>query len=159
MEVLAVDYNINKQTPPNIDELVKMAGDKNDCEKRLRAIEELKKWDCQKSRDVITRLALHDRIFEVKERAFRAAQALEIKKGGKPIRLGKKDIGYKSKDFKKAFSRIKRESHMDNLDLESFKAKFIQVNPEMYDVMLYEKNSNFDEWIENIYNSLPKDKK
>lgn len=33
MAVLAVDYNINKQTPPNIDELVKMAGDKNDCEK------------------------------------------------------------------------------------------------------------------------------
>lgn len=142
--VLAVDYDINKQTPPNINELVKMAGDKNDCEKRLRAIEELKKWDCQKSRDVIARLAIHDRVFDVKEKAFGAAQALEIKKRGEPIRLGKKDTGYRTKDFKKVFSRIKRESHMDNLDLQVFKSKFIQVNPEMYDVMSHEQNSNFD---------------
>ncbi|MBV4432401.1 HEAT repeat domain-containing protein [Clostridium tyrobutyricum] len=149
---------MNKQTPANIDVLVKMAGDKNHCDKRLQALDELKKWDCQKSRDVITRLALHDRVYKVKEKAFRVAQALGIKKGGKPIYLGKKDTGYKSKDFKKIFSRIKRESHMDTLNLEVFKSKFIQINPEMYDVMLNEKNSKFDEWIEGIYRSLPKDK-
>lgn len=45
---------------------------------------------------------------------------------------------------------------MEELDLELFKIKFKQVNPEMYDVMQYEKSNKFDKWIENIYKGLPK---
>lgn len=150
------NYQIKKETPANIDSFVKMSGDKTSWRKRLDAVYELRKWDCQKSRDVLTRLALHDRVYKVMEEAFTSAQALGITKNGKPIYLGKKDIGYSSSDFKKVFSRIKRECKLEDLDIQIFKNKFVQVQPEMYDVMLYEKENKFDTWIENIYKSLPK---
>lgn len=148
-----------KETPNNIGELVKKAGDKNNWKRRLEAVNEMKRYDCQQVRDVITRLALHDRVFKVKEEAFRVAQALGIKKNGKSIYLGKKDIGYKSSDFTKVFKRIKRECKMDELDLEKFKERMKIINPEMYDVMQYEKGKKFNTWIEEKYKSLPKEKK
>ncbi|MCS6110395.1 HEAT repeat domain-containing protein [Clostridium botulinum] len=147
-----------KETPSNINELVKMAGDKTNWKRRLQAVQQMKKYDCQQIRDVITRLALHDRVYKVKEEAFRVAQGLGIKKQGKPIFLGKKDIGYKSSDFTKIFKRIKRECKMDELDIKAIKDKLIIINPEMYDVMNFEKGKKLDEWIENKYKSLPKDK-
>lgn len=147
---------IKKETPSNINDLVKMAGDKTNWKRRLEAVNELKKWDCRQSRDVLTRLALHDKVYKVMEQAFRATQALHITKNGKPIYLGKKNIGYKSSDFKKVFSRIKRECKLEDLDMQIFKNKFIQIQPEMYDVMMYEKGDKFDNWIMNIYKSLSK---
>ncbi len=145
-----------KKTPENITVLVKNANNKNNWPIRLKAVEELGKYDCQQTRDVITRIALHDKVFEVKETAFRIAQALGVTIKGKPIILARKDVGFKASDFKKTFSKVKRETKMDALQIEIFKRKLIQVNPEMYDVMQYEKGSNFDQWITNIYISLPK---
>ncbi|MBU9711076.1 HEAT repeat domain-containing protein [Evansella tamaricis] len=147
-----------KSTPENVDELVKKAGDKTSGKRRLEAVQELGRYDCQQTRDVIKRIALHDRVRVVQETAFRIAQGLGIKKNGKPIFLGKKDIGYKSSDFTKVFQRVKRESEMEYFDLETFKEKFKKMNPEMFDVMTYDKGSKFDRWIENIFNSLPKNK-
>jgi hypothetical protein len=146
-----------KKTPTNIDDLVKNANCKHSGETRLSALEELRKYDCQQSRDVITRLALHDKVYKVKEEAFRAAQALGIKKNGNPIRLGKKDIGYKPADFTKIFQRIKREKGMEELDLKEFKAALQNINPEMLDVMSFEKGTKLDSWIENTFKSLPKE--
>ncbi|HBG7233029.1 TPA: hypothetical protein KRA30_003288 [Clostridioides difficile] len=56
---------------------------------------------------------------------------------------------------------------MDEFDLDIFKEKFKVVNPEMYDVMKFEKcdqfeecdidkSEQFDKWIENMFKSLPK---
>ena len=143
-------------TPENIDELVKDANRKHSWKIRLAALNELKKYDCQKSRDVITNLALHDKVYRVKEEAFRAAQAFGITKNGKPIFLGKKDIVYKASDFKKLFQRIKRDKKMEDLDLQVFKETFEILNPEMLDVMSFEKGSKLDAWIEQTFKGLPK---
>ena len=142
--------------PQNIDELVKDANRKHSWKVRLEALNELKKYDCQHSRDVITRLALHDKVYKVKEEAFRAAQALGITKNGKPISLGKKDIGYKPSDFKKLFQRIKRDKNMESFDLQLFKETFETLNPEMLDVMSFEKGDKLDLWIEQTFKNLPK---
>lgn len=147
---------IIKETPKNIDELVKNANQKNSWKMRLAALNELRKYDCRQSRDVVTRLALHDKVYEVKEEAFRAAQALGFTKNGKPIRLGKKDTGYKPADFTKLFQRIKCDKKMEDFDLVIFKETFEALNPEMLDVMSFEKGSKLDTWIENTFNSLPK---
>lgn len=147
---------IKKETPSNITQLVKNANNKNSWEIRLAALNALRCYDCQQSKDVIIRLALHDKVYKVKEEAFRAAQAMGYTYRGAPIRLGRKDIGYSSKDFTKSFLRIKREKAMDDLDLEVFKDTFKNLNPEMYDVMAFEKGNKFDEWIINTYKSLPK---
>lgn len=148
--------SIIKEIPSNIEELVKDASRKHCWKTRLAALNELRNFDCQKSRDVITRLALHDNVYKVKEEAFRAAQALGITKNGNPIRLGKKDIGFKPSDFTKIFQRIKREQKMYVLDLAVFKAALENLNPEMLDVMSFEKGSNIDAWIENTFNGLSK---
>jgi hypothetical protein len=144
------------ETPVNIDELVKNANCKHCWQTRLSALEELRKYDCQKSRDVITRLALHDRVFKVKEEAVRATQLLEITKNGKPISLGKKDIGFKSKDVTKLFIRVRREKNIEEFNLDVFKVGFKDINPEMYNVLSFDKGSKFDAWIENTFTGLPK---
>ena len=65
-----------------------------------------------------------ERVFKIKEEAFRIAQSLGLTKNGKPIFLGKKDIGYKPSDFTKKFQRIKRELEMVDFQLEIFKERF-----------------------------------
>ncbi|MCS6261050.1 HEAT repeat domain-containing protein [Shewanella baltica] len=145
-----------KEVPENIDELVKDANRMHSWETRLAALNELRKYDCQQSRDVIIRLALHDKVYKVKEEAFRASQALGLTKNGKPIQLGKKNIGYKQSDFITLFQRIKRDKKMDKFDLVIFKEAFKTLNPEMLDVMSFEKGSKLDSWIESIFNGLPK---
>jgi hypothetical protein len=147
-----------KETPSNIKELIRMSRAKSNWKIRLQAIEEMKKYDCQQVRDVIARLALHDKVYRVKEEAFQVAQGLGIKKQGKPIFLGRKDIGYKSSDFTKTFKRIRRECEMEDLNINIFKEKMLVIDPEMYDVMNYEKGTKLDIWIKDIYKSLPKDK-
>lgn len=147
---------IIKETPSNIAELVADANRKHCWKTRLAALEMLKKYDCQQSRDVITRLALHDKVYKVKEEAFRAAQALGITKNGRPITLGKKDIGFKPSDFTKIFQRIKREKKMEELDITAFKATLKILNPEMLDVMSFEKGDKLDSWIESTFHNLPK---
>lgn len=147
-----------KQVPENIDVLVKDANNKCRWKTRLDALNELKKFDCQQSRDVITRLALHDRVYKVKREAFLVAQALGITKNGAPIRLGKNDIGYKPSDFTKIFQRIKRDKKMEELNIPEFKATFEILNPEMLDVMTFRLGSKLDIWIENTFKSLPKKK-
>ncbi len=139
-----------------IKELVKQANCKTSWKQRLDALNEIKTYDCQERKDVVIRLALHDRVFKIKEEAFRIAQSLGLTKNGKPIFLGKKDIGYKPSDFTKKFQRIKRELEMVDFQLEIFKERFLLIDPEMFDVMHYEKGTKFDIWIQNTYQGLPK---
>ena len=148
-----------KETPENINELIKMARNYRSWKMRLEAVEQMKKYDCQQVKDVIARLALHDKVYRVKEEAFKVAKGLGIKKHGKPIFLGRKDIGYKSSDFTKVFKKIRRECEMEDLNINIFKEKMLIIDPEMYDVMSYEKGTKLDMWIEEIYKSLPNDQK
>lgn len=63
-----------KDTPQNIEELKRMANNQNSWRERLAAVRQLEKYDCQQSKDILARLALHDIVFTVKEAAFRATQ-------------------------------------------------------------------------------------
>ena len=147
---------ILQETPENIKELVKQAGLTSDYKARLSALKELKKYDCKESRDVITKLALFDKVFKVKQEAFKAAKALGIEKNGKAIKLGKKNIGYKLEDFIKIFLKIKETKEMEELDLNLFKKALKALDSEMYDVMRFEKGDKFNSWVKTSYNCLPK---
>ena len=140
--------------PANIEELKTQATTKDDWELRLSAVNELAKYDCQKSRYVLTKLASSDRVFAVKEAAFNAAEAMGITKKGLPLVLKRRDIGYSSKDFAKIFGRVKRDLQTEEFDLAAFKKQFQAVSPEMYDVMQYEEQDNFDLWITALYENL-----
>ncbi len=145
-----------KETPENIDELLKQAALTSDYKARLTALKELSKYDCPESQDAILRLALHDKVFKVKEVAFKAAKVLGIKKNGKDLKLGKKNIGYKLEDFTKAFLKIRAGKEINKFNVVIFKKAFAKSNPEMYDVMAFEKGAKFDSWVKTTYSCLPK---
>ncbi|CAI6144608.1 MAG: hypothetical protein SPLUMA2_SPLUMAMAG2_00172 [uncultured Sulfurimonas sp.] len=145
-----------QETPQNIKELMKQASLKSDYKARLKALTELKKYDCPESREVIMKLALFDKVFKVKQEAFKAAKVLKLQKNGKAITLGKKNIGYKLEDFTKIFLQIKTDKSMESLNLNLCKEHLKKLNPEMNDVMKFEKGEKFDSWIKTTYNCLPK---
>jgi len=65
-----IENGFFERTPDNISELVKKAADRTSWKRRLEAVKELRKWKCQQSKDVLTRLAFYDLVSRVKEEAF-----------------------------------------------------------------------------------------
>ncbi|WP_291734139.1 HEAT repeat domain-containing protein [Clostridium sp.] len=155
------DYEIINLIPDNIEELKKKANDKTSYRTRLEAIDELKKYNCQQSRDILTRLALHDLVYEVRIQAFRAAQAMNVTIKGQPIRLGKKKKGHLIKDINKKVLKVYNQIIEDESEfkLDKFKELFKNKYPEAYDVYRYEKKDNFDKWIINLINNRPTKRK
>lgn len=143
--------------PANIDELKRMANNQNSWRERLAAVEQLKNYDCQQSRDILTRLAIHDVVFKVKEAAFRAVQAMGVTKNGKPIYLGKKPKGNLIDGINKKLIRV-RDSLPDGFSIDDFKEAFKKLYPAAYDAYEGDKGAQFDKWLGNVIPSLPKKK-
>lgn len=142
---------IIKEEPANIEELKIKANTKDDWKVRMEAVKELAKYDCQKSRYILTKLATSDRVFAVKEAAFYAARFMGVTEKGEQLPTPRKKIGYTKKAYAKIFNRVKRDTQMEDFDLAVFKKQFQIVSPEMYDVMQYEKQEDFDAWIADSY--------
>lgn len=140
------------EPPANIEELVQQANDRTSWQRRLAAVEELAKYKCQASIDVVTRLAIHDLVFAVKARAFEVAQAFEVEKNGRPIFLAKKPKGELIKFIYKKIYKVANHLKVDadDFDMEEFKAAFAELYPEEYDVYAYEKKDHFEAWIRSI---------
>ena len=143
--------------PQNIEELKKMANNKSSWRDRLSAVQQLKDYDCQQSKDILTRLAIHDKVFTVKEAAFRAVQSMGVTKNGKPIYLGKKPQGKLVKDIDKKLVHV-RDSLPEEYTLDEFKGAFKKLYPVDYDVYEGDKENQFDKWLINVTKSLPKKK-
>ncbi|MFT9076762.1 HEAT repeat domain-containing protein [Ethanoligenens sp.] len=148
---------MKKETPLNIEDLKRMANNQNSWRERLSAVNELKEYDCQQSRDILARLAIHDIVFTVKEAAFMATQALGVTKGGQPIYLGKKPKGNLVDGINKKLTRV-RDSLPDGYSLDDFKAAFQKLYPAAYDAYEGDKKGQFDKWLSNVIPSLPKKK-
>ncbi|GEL90460.1 hypothetical protein [Pediococcus parvulus] len=142
-----------KETPKNIEELKKKANNKNSWRDRLSAVTVLKEYDCRQSKDILTRLAIHDPVFKVKNPAFRAAQALGVTIHGKPIYLGKRKKGNLVKGINKKLEKV-RNSLPDDYSFEDFKSEFQKKCPNAYDV--YEgTEKDFDGWLKKSEANLP----
>jgi len=143
------------EAPANINKLVEQASDKTSWRNRLAAVEELSKWKCEESMDIITKLATGDLVFKVKERAFEVAQAFGVEKNGQPIYLDRKSkvspIKFINKKIFKVATHLKID--IDDFNMDEFKAAFQEMYPEEYDVCEYENHKNFDEWIKDIVKS------
>ena len=146
-----------KETPANIEVLKRKANNQNSWRERLEAVNELKNYDCQQSRDILTRLAIHDVVFTVKEAAFRAVQAMGVTKNGKPIYLGKKPKGNLVDGINKKLTHV-RDSLPEGYTLDEFKSAFQQQYPAAYDAYEDDKGKQFDKWLGNVIQSLPKKK-
>ena len=146
-----------KETPANIEVLKRKANNQNSWRERLEAVNELKNYDCQQSRDILTRLAIHDVVFTVKEAAFRAVQAMGVTKNGKPIYLGKKPKGNLVDGINKKLTHV-RDSLPEGYTLDEFQSVFQQQYPAAYDAYEGDKGKQFDKWLGNVIQSLPKKK-
>lgn len=147
--------DIKLETPANIEILRKMAAKKYSWRERLEAVKELSEYDCQQSRDILTRLAIHDKVFKVKEAAFRAAQSLNITKNGQPIRLTRKKKGNLIEGINKFLLKIHNQLE-SGYTLDEFKSKFKEANLEYYDTYEGDKGDNFDKWLTNCISTFPK---
>ena len=82
-----------------LKEALRKCSTKTNYKIRMQGIEELLRIDCVQRKDVLINLAIHDRVFAVKELAFRKCQSLKLTYKGKPSRLTGKDIGYKNSEI------------------------------------------------------------
>lgn len=143
------------ETPRNIEELKRKARNKASWRDRLSAVNELKNFDCPQSRDILSRLAIHDLVFAVKEAAFRAAQSMGVQKNGKPIFLGRKPKGNLIDGINKKLTRV-RNSLPSDFCVEDFKESFQRLYPEAFDAYEGDKGDGFDKWLKNVISNLPK---
>ena len=104
--------------------------------------------------DKTVELALSDKVFDVRKAAIAVCQNNKLTKSGMPIALGKKFMPYKPNEITDVFLKIKRDNNMKELNLKLFKEQFQLNNPEMFDVMSYEKKK-LDAWIISIFTCLP----
>lgn len=134
-----------EEIPKDINELKKQARNKLSYKKRLDAVEELGKYKCQQSQDILWRRMVSDKIYLVKLLSFKKLQAFGI-----PVSLPKKKRGVLVKDINKKLFKI-RESFKEDFTIEQFKSRFLELYPEDFDIYSYEKDGQkMDVWIKNI---------
>ena len=98
---------------------------------------------------------MHDEVFIVKENAFRAAQAMEITKNGKPIKLHKKQKGKLDKKIEKKLTTVIKTLPEDYTFVD-FKNEYKKMYPESYDLHEGNKGKGFEKWLKNMESNLSK---
>lgn len=141
---------MESNTPENIEALKKQASDKTSYKNRLAAVDELGKYKCQQSKDILWRLMINDKVNAVQQRAFRALQAF-----GEDVKLPAKKKGLLVKDINKKLARV-LSSIGGIYSQETFNPKFQELYPEEFDIYSFEKSAGFQKWIENVLSSIPK---
>jgi hypothetical protein len=136
--------------PDNIAEYLHLAKDISDFRNRLKAIEFLSQYKCYESKRELYRLMKTDKIFEVKEQAFRALQNF-----GEDVRLTKKRKGKTIKTINDKLLVVHNLFNGDPYSLTDYKIKFKATYPDAYDIYLHEKKEKFDSFIENVIKAYP----
>jgi hypothetical protein len=140
----------NVTTPLNIKDIIKQASDKSSYKNRLIAVEELGKWKCPQSINMLFKLMKYDKVYIVKNKAF-----INLQRFGENVKLPKKKKGHLVKDINKKLLVIYNSFQADNYTLIDFKLKFREIYPELYDIYQYEKNKDFDNWIQSVIKHSP----
>ena len=138
------------ETPNTIDELKKIAADKTSYKNRLQAVDSLGEYKCQQSKDILWRLMMNDKVYEVQEAAFRKLQAF-----GEDVKLPRKKKGHLVKDINKKLGKV-RDSLSGDFTANEFNQKFLAMYPVEFDIYSLEKKGKFNSWIAKVLASLPK---
>lgn len=141
---------LENKVPENIELLRSKSMDRADSQSRLDAVDELGKFKCQESKDILWRLMMNDRVYAVQHRAFIKLQAF-----GEDVKLPRKRKGHQVKDINKKLSSVLKSIGGEYFE-ENFNKKFKQLYPEEYDIYIQEKGGKFNSWIKNVIQNLPK---
>ena len=140
-----------EETAPNIEDLKQMASNKKDANLRLQAVEELGKWKCKQSIDILWRLMLHDLVYEIQNASFLRLQAF-----GEDVRLPKKAKGNLIKRIDKKIEKLLKPID-GQITFSEFVGVFKDKMPEEYDVYIHDKKKDFEKWLKNILNNFTTD--
>jgi hypothetical protein len=144
------NIDAGSKLPENYEELKKQAGRTSNWRERIDAVEELGKWKSKQVIDILGRIMKNDPVFKVQEAAFR-----KLKKFGEDVQLPSRKKGELFKDVSKILLRIKK-SLPENHTYEEFKEKVKKMRLDVYDTYEGDKGPDFDKWLENMWESLPK---
>ena len=139
--------------PANYDELKRQANDSSSWRNRLDAVRKLGGFNEKSVKDILWRRMTSDPVYTVQEEAFRKLQAL-----GESVKLPRKKKGNILKDMNKDLQKIKH-SLPENHSYEDFKEKLKDTNLPLYDTIEGDKINKTDQFLENIWKSLPKKSK
>ena len=138
--------------PVNYDELKRQANDSSSWRNRLDAVRKLGGFNEKSVKDILWRRMISDPVYTIQEEAFRKLQAL-----GESVKLPRKKKGNILKDMNKDLQKIKH-SLPENHSYEDFKEKLKDTNLPLYDTIEGNKINKTDQFLENIWKSLPKKK-
>ena len=139
--------------PANYDELKRQANDSSSWRNRLDAVRKLGEFNEKSVKDILWRRMISDPVYTIQEEAFRKLQAL-----GESVKLPRKKKGNILKDMNKDLQKIKH-SLPENHSYEDFKEKLKDTNLPLYDTIEGNKINKTDQFLENIWKSLPKKSK
>ena len=139
--------------PANYDELKRQANDSSSWRNRLDAVRKLGGFNEKSVKDILWRRMISDPVYTIQEEAFRKLQAL-----GESVKLPLKKKGNILKDMNKDLQKIKH-SLPENHSYEDFKEKLKDTNLPLYDTIEGNKINKTDQFLENIWKSLPKKSK
>jgi hypothetical protein len=144
------ENEIKNELPPNYEELKKSANRTSNWRERLAAVEELGKWNNEKTIDLLTRLMTSDAVYTVQEAAFDKLRAF-----GEDVKSPPKEKGDLIKGINKILLRIKKSLPVGHT-YEEFKEKLQKMRTDVYDTYEGEKGADFDNWLETKWASLLK---
>lgn len=136
--------------PENYAELKKQANRTSYWRERLDAVEELGHWNNKQIIDILMRLMNNDAVYKIQEAAFR-----KLKKFGEDVELPPRKKGDLVKDVTKIMLRIKKSLPAGH-SFKEFKEKLQKMRLDVYDTYEGDKGADFDKWLENMWESLPK---
>ena len=139
--------------PANYDELKRQANDSSSWRNRLDAVRKLGGFNEKSVKDILWRRMISDPVYTIQEEAFRKLQAL-----GESVKLPRKKKGNIVKDMNKDLQKIKH-SLPEIHSYEDFKEKLKDTNLPLYDTIEGDKINKTDQFLENIWKSLPKKSK
>ena len=143
--------NFTEENAPNIEELKKIANTKTDANVRKSAVEELGKWKCKQSIDILWRLMINDLVYEVQHASFLKLQAF-----GEDVKLPRKSKGNLIKQIDKKIQKI-LNSIEGKISFEDFVNEFKKRLPEEFDICYHDKKGKFESWLKNIISTFPKE--
>lgn len=144
--------------PDNYEELKKQANNQNNWRLRKQAVEELSKYADKRIEDILWRRMISDKVYAVVHAAFLQLQARGAKnKNGQPVRLPRKPKGNLIKGFQNELTKVKN-ALPENHGYEEFKIALREKKPVIYDTYEGDKQERFDNWLENVWKTLPKKK-
>lgn len=138
--------------PPNYEELKKAANRTANWKERLAAVEELGKWKSEQTIDILLHRMEHDPVYQVQVAAYEG-----LKDFGENVHLPERSKHELIKGSSKAMLRIKKSLPADHT-FEDFKTKLQKTRVDIYDTYKGDKGEDFDQWLEDKWQSMP-DKK